>query len=292
MGRAGEERKPGDSPELNFMARSVGRRKWRIALLVALAPALILAPTAAIGSTVDREDFRVDGKRRAEITYTSESEDPFVNVIRVRRARRTYLFTDSESITAASPCSETGTTARCAVPRVRHVVTISTGELADRVSVVGFVPTEVDAGPDNDALVGGTAADEFFGGEGHDVLRGGRGNDALQGLDQSDRLFGGPGHDVMYGDDGRDRLIGGRGRDSLDGGPQNDVLSGGHGDDELEGDGGNNRLSGGAGDDRLWATPPGRDVVSCGYGFDHAFVSRNDSVVGCERVMRITGRRG
>ena len=274
------------------MVRSVGLGKRWIVVLVALALALILAPTAAIGSTVDREDFNFDGKRRAEISYTSESEDPFVNVIRVRRARRTYLFTDSESITAASPCSLTGRTARCAVPRVRHVVTISTGERADRVSVVGSVPTEVDGGPDNDVVVGGTAGDAFFGGDGNDVLRGGRGNDALQGLYQNDRLLGGPGHDVLYGDDGRDRLVGGRGRDSLDGGPHDDVLSGGRGDDDLAGDDGNNRLSGGGGNDRIWATSRGRDVVSCGHGFDHAFASRNDRVVGCERVMRITERRG
>ena len=257
-----------------------------------LALALVLGPTAAIASTIDREDFTLDGKRRAEIRYTAETDASFVNVIRVRRARRTYFFTDSESITASSPCSQTGETARCGVPRVSHVVQISTGERADRVRVVGSVPTEVDAGADNDVVLGGTAGDEFFGGDGEDVLRGSGGNDALQGLYQNDRLSGGSGNDVLYGDDGRDRLAGGRGRDSLDGGPQNDVLTGGSGDDELAGDDGNNRLSGGAGDDRIWATAPDRDVVSCGRGFDHAFVSRNDRVVGCERVFRSTERRG
>jgi RTX calcium-binding nonapeptide repeat (4 copies) len=273
------------------MARSVGLGKRCIALLVTLALALLLAPTPATASTLERDDFRLDGKPRAEIRYTAETEASFVNVIRVRRVRRTYLFTDSESITAASPCSLTGTTARCGVPGVSHVVEISTGERADRVRVVGSVPTEVDGGPDNDVVLGGTGGDSFLGGDGSDVLRGSGGNDALQGLYQNDRLSGGSGHDVLYGDEGRDRLAGGRGRDSLDGGPQNDVLIGGRGDDELAGDDGNNRLSGGAGNDRIWATSRGRDVVSCGHGFDHAFVSRNDRVVGCERVFASTERR-
>ena len=271
--------------------RSIGLWRRRTAVLMALALTLVLAPTAAIASTVGRDDFTISGEQRAEIGYSAETDAAFANVVQVRRARRTYLFTDSESITATSPCSLSGRTARCDVPRASHVVDISTGERGDRVTIVGSVPTEVDGGPADDVLLGGTAADVVFGAEGNDVLRGSRGNDALHGLEHNDRLSGNSGRDVLHGDDGRDRLSGGRGNDSLDGGPEDDVLSGGRGDDALAGDGGENRLSGGAGDDRIWATPGGRDVVSCGRGFDYAFVSRNDRVVGCERVFRPSARR-
>ena len=242
-------------------------------------------------STLARENFTFDGKRRAEIAYTAESEQPFANVIRVRRAGRAYLFTDNEPISVASPCSLTGSTARCGIPGVRHVVHISSGERSDRVSVIGSVPAEVDAGAGNDRVSGGRAADLVFGGEGNDRLTGSRGNDALQGFDHNDRVSGGRGHDVLYGGQGRDRLLGGSGRDSLDGGPQDDVLRGGSGNDDLAGDDGDNTIFGGSGNDRIWTTTRGRDVVNCGRGFDHAFASRNDTLVGCERVFRITERR-
>jgi hypothetical protein len=266
------------------MVRSAGRRC--VVLLVTLALAVVLAPSPAAASTLF---FERDGRQRAEIGYSSE--EAVVNVIRVRRAGRTYFFRDSEPITADSPCRLTGRRARCAVPRVRHVVRIFAGELRDRVSVFGSVPTEVDGGPGNDSVSGGAAADVVFGGDGADVLRGSGGNDALEGLRHNDRLSGGRGHDALYGDEGRDRLRGGPGRDSLEGGAQDDVLNGGRGDDELAGDDGSNRIFGGRGHDRIWTTTGGRDVVHCGPGFDHAFISHNDRIVGCERVFRPTGRR-
>ena len=271
------------------MVRSAGRGKGA-AVLATLALALGLAPIAGAASSLGRDNFTLDGKQRAELSYTSEDES-MANVIRVRRSGRSYLFTDSEPITAASPCSVTGSTARCGVPGVSHLVRISSGERSDRVSVVGSVPAEVDGGTGNDAVRGGTAGDVAFGGDGNDVLRGSAGGDSLEGQFHNDRLYGSHGNDVLQGDEGRDRLVGGSGRDSLDGGPADDVLRGGRGDDDLAGDDGNDTILGGAGDDRLWATTRERDVVNCGRGFDYAFASRNDRVVGCERVFRVTGRR-
>ena len=63
----------------------------------------------------------------------------------------------------------------------------------------------------NDTLVGGGAADEFFGGDGNDVMLG-----SLNANDGNDVFNGGAGDDIMFGGAGDDTLGGGDGFDRAD----------------------------------------------------------------------------
>ena len=104
------------------------------------------------------------------------------------------------------------------------------------------------------------AGDDFVNGAmGNDLVRGGAGDDWIRTGPDHDLLIGGPGDDKLVGSDGRDVLRGGRGADWL---------------------------GGGNGADRLYSRDAGRDVVSCGGGFDRGRADRADRLSGCERLPR------
>ncbi len=140
---------------------------------------------------------------------------------------------------------------------------VHTNEGDDYVFVAGDYDTYVNAGADNDTVIGGG---------GDDYIEGGAGNDSLSGGDDNDTILGGSGADTMSGDAGDDRMVGGTGSDSLSGGSgsdtmlggdDNDILDGGDGADDLSGDAGSDTLSGGAGADTL-AGGSGNDSLSGG----------------------------
>jgi len=153
----------------------------------------------------------------------------------------------------------------------------------------------VDAGGDDDIVLGDAGKDTLNGGDGNDYLDGGvgddklwgdNGNDYLDGGDGNDSLRGGGQDDTLLGGGGSDQLQGGIGDDSLDGGTENDLLSGDDGndtllggasDDELQGNAGNDSLDGGAGNDNLFGQEgddtldggAGDDILQGGAGNDH-----------------------
>src|SRR4051812_20314275 len=186
----------------------------------------------------------------------------------------------------------------------------------------------------NDLLVGGAGNDVLRGARGDDELRGdaplvgdrtsfdrlfgGAGNDTLRGGDSRDRMDGGRGNDTSFGQQGRDILFGGLGDDVQDGGGGNDVLSAGRGVDVENGGEGNDvlraaaprdvhpgndqvgdTLDGGAGDDRFRTRDGEVDRITCGPGFDRAFLDGRDVISdssaqapkgSCERVVRRPAR--
>jgi len=164
--------------------------------------------------------------------------------------------------------------------------------------------------------IGTNGPDVLRGTDHHDRLVGRGGPDALFGLGAGDCLLGGNGPDSLHGGPGNDTVLGGgadcnaigrvqerpaasdvvrggRGDDILWGATGADVISGGRGDDEL-GDGEAHRgaldtLSGGPGDDFFipWNSPAGKDLVSCGGGYDEVVADLADVVSGdCEKVHR------
>ena len=159
--------------------------------------------------------------------------------------------------------------------------------------------------------VGTNGPDTLIGTNGSDNLVGLGGNDRLFSLAGKDNLQGGPGKDVVFGG-----WIVGRccessdfsgGDKNLAGGPGNDHVNGGRGSDNITGGRGNDwvfegaepevakidNLSAGAGDDAVWVlnwSPVGKDVLSCGSGFDRVLADRTDVIApDCERVF--FGRR-
>jgi Ca2+-binding RTX toxin-like protein len=78
------------------------------------------------------------------------------------------------------------------------------------------------------------------------------------------------------GDGSGERLVGTVGGDRIVAGAGADVVHGLAGQD---------CLYGGPGDDRLYGGP-GRDVIRCGTGYDRARVESQDTVRGCESVLR------
>ena len=159
-----------------------------------------------------------------------------------------------------------------------------------------------------------------IGTDGPDNLRGTNGADNLAGLDGNDRLFSLAGRDNLLGGPGKDVVFGGRivggccddndylgGDKHLDGGPGNDQVHGGKDSDNIVGGRGNDYLFegaepgvawpdnifAGAGNDAVWVlnwSPRGKDVVSCGSGFDRVLADRLDVIApDCERVF--FGRR-
>jgi hypothetical protein len=106
-----------------------------------------------------------------------------------------------------------------------------------------------------------------------------RGADVWRGTDASDVYF------ALAGDDSLD---GAGGDDCLYDGPGADTVVGGAGADLLIGDDGRDRFAGGDGDDAIHAPDLLRDEVDCGAGAaDFAEVDELDTVVGCERVVRL-----
>jgi Ca2+-binding RTX toxin-like protein len=152
---------------------------------------------------------------------------------------------------------------------------------------------------------------------GPDTLIGTNGSDNLVGLGGNDRLFSLAGKDNLQGGPGKDVVFGGRivvgsccensdfsgGDKNLAGGPGNDHVNGGRGSDNIAGGRGNDwvfegaepevakidNLSAGAGDDAVWVlnwSPVGKDVLSCGSGFDRVLADRTDVIApDCERVL-------
>ena len=147
-----------------------------------------------------------------------------------------------------------------------------------------------------------------IGTNGPDFLRGTNGDDSLIGKGGNDKLFAWGGNDNLLGETGKDWLFGGTdrgktsgGQKNMVGGPGNDRLQGGKGSDNLVGERGNDllidgyelnpkkdTLSSGDGNDALWVwnRPAGRDVVSCGRGFDLVLADRDDLLSpDCEKVF-------
>ena len=143
------------------------------------------------------------------------------------------------------------------------------------------------------------------------------GPDTLRGTNEEDNLLGKGGNDILLGRHGRDNLLGGTGKDlmfggfrdatgkgddSLVGGSGNDAVFGAQGSDNIVGGRGNDfldqgtepvakidDLSAGAGNDVVWVlnwSPVGKDVLSCGSGFDRVIADRTDVIApDCERVF-------
>lgn len=105
-------------------------------------------------------------------------------------------------------------------------------------------------------------------------------DDVLVGTEVGDSIWGLGKDDVLNGLSGQDMLHGGDHRD---------ILLGDEWDDKLIGGYGNDRLNGGLGNDSLHAALDGgdRDILTCGKGFDRAFVDQFDLIKdpnSCEKV--------
>src|SRR5215217_1364325 len=148
-----------------------------------------------------------------------------------------------------------------------------------------------------DNLVGRADNDRIFSLAGKDILIGGTGKDLLWGgairSSQHDlpvdytssggekKLVGGSGNEVLYGGRGSDIILGNTGNDFLIG---NDFLSGNAGEYSHPV---KDALSGGAGNDVFAVDndPAGKDVVTCGSGFDRVFADSKDMLApDCEKV--------
>jgi hypothetical protein len=164
-----------------------------------------------------------------------------------------------------------------------------------------------------------------IGTQGRDFLKGTGGADNLVGRGENDRIFSLARNDTLIGGPGKDLLWGGRrrslhgdlpvhytssgGEKHLVGGSGNEVLYGGRGSDIILGNEGNDllvgndflsgkvgeyshpvkdALSGGGGNDVVWVDndPVGKDIVTCGSGFDRVLADRADVVAPeCEKVF-------
>ena len=170
---------------------------------------------------------------------------------------------------------------------------------------------------------GAALAVNKVGTDGPDTLRGTNGDDNLFGRGGNDRLFSLAGEDNLLGGPGKDVVFGGRivgsccqdndysgGDKNLDGGPGNDGVEGGRGSDNIVGGRGNDwlfegaepdvakidNISAGAGNDAVWVlnwSPVGKDMLSCGSGFDRVLADRTDVIADdCERVFFGRGNIG
>src|SRR5829696_2640623 len=150
--------------------------------------------------------------------------------------------------------------------------------------------------------IGGPGPDHLRGTNGDDILIGKGGNDILNALAGHDELLGGRGKDVvvggksccdesdfsggnknLLGGPGNDAVIGGLGSDNVVGGPGTDFIT----DGEQRG-GATDTLVGGDGNDFLGPVnkPAGKDILTCGDGFDRVWVDRKDVVApDCEKVI-------
>jgi Ca2+-binding RTX toxin-like protein len=147
--------------------------------------------------------------------------------------------------------------------------------------------------------VGTNGPDHLNGTNGDDNLVGLGGDDELFAFRGDDTLLGGSGKDVVTAETDRGRSYGGH--KNMLGGPGNDFVFGGKGPDTVVGSGGNDYLidgyevnpnkdavSSGDGNDALWVwnRPAGKDIVTCGSGFDRVFADRDDLLAAdCERVF-------
>jgi Ca2+-binding RTX toxin-like protein len=110
------------------------------------------------------------------------------------------------------------------------------------------------------------------------------------GTDGPDRINGSAAGDLIYGWAGADRIDGGAGDDRIYAGADDDTVYGGPGDDVIDPALGHDRVYGGAGDDLIKTRGGERDWVSCGPGFDVAYVDKLDVVArDCEKVLVARG---
>src|SRR5215212_7906451 len=147
--------------------------------------------------------------------------------------------------------------------------------------------------------IGTDGPDTLRGTKGDDNLIGQAGNDTLLSLAGDDTLLGGPGKDVVNGGSlaqpfaGNKNLAGGEGNDVVQGGLGSDNVLGGEGNDfmvdgEFEPPFVKDILSSGEGNDVLNVAnkPAGKDIVTCGSGFDRVLADRADMVApDCEKVF-------
>jgi hypothetical protein len=140
--------------------------------------------------------------------------------------------------------------------------------------------------------IGTDGPDTLRGTNGADQLVGKGGNDILLALAGNDTLLGGGGKDIIFGGSlaeplgGTKNMVGGDGNDAFFGGLGSDNMVGGDGNDFLLGAPGPDKILGGAGNDVIDVLAAGKDVVSCGDGFDRVIADRADVVApDCERVF-------
>ncbi len=114
-----------------------------------------------------------------------------------------------------------------------------------------------------------------------DQLVGKGGDDVLLALAGNDTLLGGPGKDILYGGSHAEPAGGNK---TMVGGDGNDTMMGGDGNDFLLGVPGPDKISGGNGNDVIDVLGVGKDVVTCGSGFDRVLADRADVVASdCEK---------
>lgn len=153
------------------------------------------------------------------------------------------------------------------------------GSAADDFIDAGAGLDSVDGRAGDDLLWGGPDDDAILGGPDQDTLHGDTGNDAMRGDTGNDVLFGHSGGDSLWGDAGADTLWGGLGQDMLDGGSGNDALHGREDGDVLNGGAGDDSLFGGDGADSLTgAEDAERDFLNGGRGDDHILAGSQDIV--------------
>jgi len=147
--------------------------------------------------------------------------------------------------------------------------------------------------------VGTNGPDTLRGTNGADTLIGKGGNDILLALAGNDTLLGGDGKDIVNGGSlaepsgGNKTLVGGDGNDGVQGGLGSDTMVGGDGNDFMFGGefvppAAKDTISGRDGNDVIdvFNKPAGKDVVTCGGGFDRVLADRADVVApDCERVF-------
>jgi hypothetical protein len=170
-----------------------------------------------------------------------------------------------------------------------HPFMLDGGPGDDQITASEYLPAN--GGPGNDHMVGGPAADWFYGGS--------RGtsadlpdNDRMEGLGGGDGLYGQIGDDVIDGGEGDDHIEGGDGNDVVHGGPGNDFVDGLAHTFGTPGDAGSDVLDGAEGDDSLVGAHDNGapDTFACGPGSDVAEVGAGDQVQSdCEEVDELVG---
>jgi Ca2+-binding RTX toxin-like protein len=139
----------------------------------------------------------------------------------------------------------------------------------------------------DDHLLGLGGNDELFAFRGDDSLLGGPDKDLLWARTNNGNSYGG--HKTMFGGSGNDFVYGGKGSDDIVGGGGKDYLFEGAEPGAAKPD----NISAGDGTDAVWVlnwSPRGKDILSCGSGFDRVLADRTDVIAAdCERVF--FGRR-
>ena len=237
-------------------------RYLRLALPMALAAALLIAPGAAAAksrSTLSGSLLTVTGGKGADrITVVCQN-----GLVKVNR--------------------KDPRTGQVACPGVSEVDVVG-GAGNDLVDLSGVGPeagfgqrdlpggfghgtgAAADLGEGTDTYVGGHSAFNLvIAGSGDDRLTGGGLRDSLQGGAGDDSGAAGAGNDILVGGAGRDKLSGGINDDLVSGNGGDDVLNGGAGADLLGGSAGMDRLFGGPGPDELIGGP-GKDRLNGGPG--------------------------